>query len=377
MASSSSSTRRPKTVGASRYSVQELLGEGCFGAVHKGKDVITGRIVAIKFEDQDCGAPGSLSQEQKLLSCICQPSCPQGFVEVFYFGREGSSICMVMDYLGKSLLDIVDDSGQGRLDVPSTVLVAEQAIKRLEYLHSKGVVHRDIKPENFMWGVGDKIHHLYLIDFGLSARYFERKHVTMKSNNSMIGTARYASIGVHKGHTQSRRDDLEALGNMMFFLLLGALPWSGLKASSDEEKYKKIGEKKESTPVADLCRGFPPAFEHYLMYCRGLPYAERPDYERIRQLFRKAREDIGPLKDQQFSWLSPEIQQGPLTPFDPWPGCLMPDDRVGPPEKSYGLSCLFWRRDTAERPGRATKPAVGKTKSIDAQGSGNQQKDTE
>ncbi|CAJ1426100.1 unnamed protein product [Effrenium voratum] len=49
-----------------------------------------------------------------------------------------------------------------------------------------------------MYGLGDKVHHLHLIDFGLSEVYWSRKHVPMTSGNSMVGTARYCSINTHK-----------------------------------------------------------------------------------------------------------------------------------------------------------------------------------
>jgi casein kinase 1 len=56
---------------------------------------------------------------------------------------------------------------------------------------------------------------------------------------------------------QSRRDDLEALGHVFLYFLRGQLPWQGLKAATNKQKYEKIGEKKQSTPVKDLCHGFP------------------------------------------------------------------------------------------------------------------------
>merc|ERR1711972_627652 len=83
------------------------------------------------------------------------------------------------------------------------------------------------------------------------------------------------SINTHRGFEQSRRDDLEAIGHMLMYFLRGALPWSGLDATTKEDKYRKIKEKKESTKLSELCRGFPGAFEEYLSYCRCLGFKER------------------------------------------------------------------------------------------------------
>lgn len=40
------------------------------------------------------------------------------------------------------------------------------------------------------------------------------------------------------------------------YFLRGNLPWQGLKAATNKQKYEKIGEKKQTTPIEDLCGGF-------------------------------------------------------------------------------------------------------------------------
>lgn len=56
---------------------------------------------------------------------------------------------------------------------------------------------------------------------------------------------------------QSRRDDMESLGYIFMYFLRGSLPWQGLKAATKRQKYERISEKKMSTPIEELCKGFP------------------------------------------------------------------------------------------------------------------------
>ena len=64
---------------------------------------------------------------------------------------------------------------------------------------------------------------------------------------------------------QSRRDDLEALGHVFMYFLRGSLPWQGLKAATNKQKYEKIGEKKQTTPIKELCEGFPGKFPFFII----------------------------------------------------------------------------------------------------------------
>ena len=56
---------------------------------------------------------------------------------------------------------------------------------------------------------------------------------------------------------QSRRDDLESLGYVLMYFNRGSLPWQGLKAATKRQKYERISEKKMSTSIEELCKGFP------------------------------------------------------------------------------------------------------------------------
>uniref|UniRef100_A0A6U9IL86 Casein kinase I n=1 Tax=Zooxanthella nutricula TaxID=1333877 RepID=A0A6U9IL86_9DINO len=320
----------PKRIGE-RWDIEKKLGEGSFGEVYKGIDGRTGDFVAIKFEEFNSSAPGSLKNEFRLLEELRRPSASgriqrHGFAEAFFFSKVGRWSVLVMELLGCSLEDCVEKCG-GKFKIPTTVLIAEQVLQRLEFLHSKGIVHRDIKPENFMMGLGHKVHHMYLIDFGLSVRYWDKRHASQSSSQSLTGTARYASINAHRGCTQSRRDDLEAIGHMLLYFLRGSLPWSGLKAKTQEEKFRKIMETKERYSVQELCKQFPKEFEFFLRYTRNLGFKERPDYSMLQKSFRDVRDKEGIVEDWEFEWLDPKrIDTRALCPIDPGCGHVQPDD---------------------------------------------------
>jgi serine/threonine protein kinase len=83
-----------------------------------------------------------------------------------------------------------------------------------------------------------------------------------------------------------RRDDMESLGYVLMYFLRGSLPWQGLKAATKRQKYEKISEKKMSTPIELLTKGYPLEFTTYFQYCRSLRFDDKPDYSYLRKVFR-------------------------------------------------------------------------------------------
>lgn len=149
---------------------------------------------------------------------------------------------------------------------------------------------------------------MHLIDFNLSRKYRDSKtlsHIPYKENCSMVGTARYASIGSHLGIELSRRDDLESLGFSLIYLLKGALPWQGSQAVNRAEKNQLILEAKMSLMPEVLCNGLPPEFSIYFNYVRALRFDEKPDYQFLRKLFRDLFIKEGYEFDLCYDWMNP------------------------------------------------------------------------
>lgn len=280
------------------------IGSGSFGDIYKGVNVQTGEEVAMKVESAKAKHP-QLIYESKLLKHL--QGAP-GIAQIYYCDAEADFNIMVMELLGPSLEDLFNLCSR-QFTLRTILMIADQVLDRVEYLHSKNFIHRDIKPDNFLVGRvnGPSQGVIYMIDYGLAKKYRDPKthqHIPYRENKNLTGTARYASISAHLGSEQSRRDDLEAVGYvLMYFCRAGTLPWQGIKANTKQEKYHKIMEKKMSTPVEVLCKGYPPEFATYLNYCRQLRFEDRPDYAYLRGLFKDLYIKEGfDQQDAAFDW---------------------------------------------------------------------------
>ncbi|CAO3592937.1 unnamed protein product [Absidia cylindrospora] len=208
--------------------------------------------------------------------------------------------------LGPSLEDLFDMCSR-KFSVKTVAMLAKNMISRVQSVHERNMIYRDIKPDNFLIGRPStkQANNVFMIDFGMAKQYRDPKtkqHIPYRERKSLSGTARYMSVNTHLGREQSRRDDLEALGHVFMYFLRGSLPWQGLRAETNKQKYERIGEKKQTTIVKDLCEGYPEEFGIYLQYSRRLGFEEAPDYDFLRGLFTKVLINLGKLDDGVYDW---------------------------------------------------------------------------
>jgi len=278
-----------------KYKCTKKLGEGSFGLIFKGE--YNNENYALKFEHKN--SINLLENEANIMIYLKGPNIPY----IKYFGTTENYNILIMQLLGRSLEDIFEE--RKYFTLKSVCMIAPQMISVLEFIHNKHIVHRDIKPDNFLMGLDDLSQYVYLLDFGLAKKYRSSStlvHYPMVNKKKLTGTARYASINALKGNEQSRRDDLEALGYVLMYLLRGSLPWQGLQAKTKEERYKKILKKKIDITSYDLCIGFPSEFEKYIEYTRNLQYTEEPKYDILKELFSKVMKRESFKLDYIYDW---------------------------------------------------------------------------
>ena len=278
-----------------KYKVIKNIGGGSFGQIYSAK--YNNKLFALKFEEK-LKNQNLLENEGHIMSYLQSKYLPY----IYSFGYSGEYNVLVMELMGKSLENIFENSNPKKFSVNCVAKLGLQMIEILQFIHDMHIIHRDIKPDNFVLGLGDKSKNLYLLDFGLAKKYRSSKsfkHYPMIKKKNLTGTARYASINALNGFTQSRRDDLEAVGYVLLYFLRGKLPWQGIHVRNKDDRYHKIMEIKMKTTPEELCKGFPKQFANYIRYCRSLEYTEDPEYNYLKRLF---NEILKGYSENIFDW---------------------------------------------------------------------------
>ncbi|KAK6458162.1 casein kinase I [Scheffersomyces xylosifermentans] len=290
-----------------KYRIGRKIGSGSFGDIYLGTNIISGEEVAIKLENTKAKHP-QLEYEAKVYKAL---SGGVGIPFVRWYGTECDYNAMVIDLLGPSLEDLFNYCNR-KFTYKTVLLLADQLICRIEYIHARCFIHRDIKPDNFLMGIGRRGSQVNVIDFGLAKKYRDPRthlHIPYRENKNLTGTARYASVNTHLGIEQSRRDDLESLGYVLIYFCRGSLPWQGLKAATKRQKYDRIMEKKMTTPNNILTKGLPSEFLDYMNYIKTLRFDDKPDYPYLRKLFRDLFKRENYRYDYVFDWTLYKFQQ--------------------------------------------------------------------
>jgi serine/threonine protein kinase len=189
---------------AGRFRVCYLIGSGTYGEVYLGVDTKSGREVALKFER----APSPTPQLHNEFHAYTQLADSVGIPSLHWIGYERSFVILVIEHLGRSLEDIL--IAQRRpFSLKALLMITDQCLRRVEFIHRKLLLHRDIKPTNLLMGFGDRQFTLYFIDFGLSRFYRDPDtltHIPMVQHSSIVGTPYYASLNVMRDW--SRRGEM-------------------------------------------------------------------------------------------------------------------------------------------------------------------------
>uniref|UniRef100_A0A8C1LIN2 non-specific serine/threonine protein kinase n=1 Tax=Cyprinus carpio TaxID=7962 RepID=A0A8C1LIN2_CYPCA len=198
-----------------QYHILEVIGEGSFGRVYKGRRKFSGQVVALKFipklgrSEKDLR---SLKREIDIMRGLKHPNIVL-LLDSFETERE---VVVVTEYAEGELFQILEDDGS--LPENQVCEIACQLVSALYYLHSHRILHRDMKPQNILLGKGGVVK---LCDFGFA----RAMSVSTLVLTSIKGTPLYMSPELVEEKPYDHSADLWSLGCILYELHTGAPPF--------------------------------------------------------------------------------------------------------------------------------------------------------
>ena len=223
-----------------RYQVISFLGGGEATEVYKVKDIIGGRVLAMKVLREDAPKEGELrlSREFYYLSRFSHP----GIVSALDYGSTPDHRpYFTMEFFDGVPLNIFFPKGFAP-ELPDVVM---QLLRALDSIHAQGLIHCDLKPQNILVSDEDGTPRVKLLDFGFAER------VSLSDSAGPRGTLGYIAPEVFKGIDADARADLYSLGLVMYEVITGKGPareknlrhWLKLQYYSDFEPPRRIDPK--------------------------------------------------------------------------------------------------------------------------------------
>ncbi|XP_013610346.1 PREDICTED: serine/threonine-protein kinase At3g07070 [Brassica oleracea var. oleracea] len=210
---------RELATATNNFRLENLIGEGGFGRVYKGKLDKTGQVVAVKQLDRN----GLQGQKEFLVEVLMLSLLHHSnLVNLIGYCADGDQRLLVYEYMPLGsvedhLLDLEPD--QKPLDWNSRIKIALGAAKGLEYLHDKAnppVIYRDLKSSNLLL---DQDFDTKLSDFGLAklGPIGDTLHVSSR----VMGTYGYCAPEYQRTGHLTVKSDVYSFGVVLLELITG------------------------------------------------------------------------------------------------------------------------------------------------------------
>ena len=207
-----------------RYRIEDELGQGAMGVVYRARHVRVGRAVAVKvLHDHLVSDPSMVArfEREALVAAKLAHKNVAGVLDV------GEGVIVMELAEGRPLADVLFTEV---LDRDRVINLVRQLLEGLAHAHGVGLVHRDLKPENVIVERDDHgVEVPRIVDFGIAvlrdAAAEGGRRLT--EHGVVLGTPAYMAPEQAHGDAPDPRNDLFALGVMLYEMLAGKPPFDG------------------------------------------------------------------------------------------------------------------------------------------------------
>ncbi len=218
---------RLQTALADRYRIERELGQGGMATVYLAQDLKHDRRVAIKVLRPELAAVLGAERFLSEIKTTANLQHPH-ILPLHDSGAADSFLYYVMPFVeGESLRDRLKREQQ--LPISDAIRIATEVAGALDYAHRHGVIHRDIKPENILLHEGSAL----VADFGIALAVSSAGGSRMTETGMSLGTPQYMSPEQAMGERAvDARSDIFSLGCVLYEMLLGEPPFTGVTAQA-------------------------------------------------------------------------------------------------------------------------------------------------
>ncbi|XP_045112192.1 serine/threonine-protein kinase fused-like [Portunus trituberculatus] len=198
-----------------KYKVLEAIGQGSFGRVFRGKCLLRGQVVALKFIPKR----NKVERELKSLRRECEIQrglAHPNIVRMIDSFETENEVVAVSEYVPGQLFQLLESNGPLREE--RVQQIACNLVSAIYYLHSHRILHRDIKPQNILLSSTGEAK---LCDFGFSRKMGINTYVL----TSVKGTPLYMAPELIEEKPYDHNADLWSLGCILYELLVGKPPF--------------------------------------------------------------------------------------------------------------------------------------------------------